>query len=151
LGDVGDHLLGVGEVAPVAGLDSQGGERDGEVGLAAAGLAEEQDRPAGVHESQRGEVFDETPVDGGLELEVELGDGLAEREPGVAEPGGEPAVAGGVGLFGDETAEELDVGPVVGPGLLGEGGEHLDGPVELEVTEVVLDLLVHAHAGSPSS
>ena len=34
---------------------------------------------------------------------------------------------------------------------LGEGGEHLDGPVELQVAEVVLDLFVDAaHVGSPS-
>ena len=38
------HVVGGGEVAAVAGLDGDGGERDGEVGLAAAGLAEEQDR-----------------------------------------------------------------------------------------------------------
>jgi hypothetical protein len=79
------------------------------VGLAAAGLTEEQDRPAGVHEPQRGEVIDELAVDGGLEREVELVDGLAEREPGVAQPCGEPPVAGRVGLLGDEPGEELDV------------------------------------------
>ena len=55
-------------------------------------LAEEQHGSAGVHEPQGGEVLDESPADGGLELEVELGDGLAEREPGVAEPGGETPV-----------------------------------------------------------
>ena len=38
------------------------------MGLAAAGLAEEQDRPAGVHEPQGREVIDEFAVDGGLEL-----------------------------------------------------------------------------------
>ena len=42
----------------------------------AAGLTEEQDRSSGVHELQRGEVIDEAPVDGGLEREVELVDGL---------------------------------------------------------------------------
>jgi hypothetical protein len=120
------------------------------VGLAATGLTEEQDRPSGVHEPQRGEVVDEAAVDGGLELEVELGDGLAEREPGVAQPRREAPVAGGVGLFGDQAAEELDVGPVVAAGVLGEGGEHFGGAVELEVAEVVFDLFVDAHVCPPS-
>jgi hypothetical protein len=96
-----------------------------------------------------GEVIDETPVDGGLEPEVELGDGPAEREPRVARPGGESPVAGGVGLFGDEAGEELDAGPVVGAGGLGERREALGGRVELEVAEVVFDLL-DAHDRPPS-
>jgi len=109
VGDVGDHVFGVGEVAAVAGLDGQGGDGDGEVGLAAAGLAEEQDRATVVHETQGGEVVDELSVDGRLELEVELVDRLAEREAGVAQPGGEPPVPGRGGLLGDELGEELDV------------------------------------------
>jgi len=58
---------------------------------------------------------------------------------------------GGVGLFGDEAGEELDVGELFGAGVFGDGGEHLDGPVQLQVAEVVLDLLADAHATSPSS
>lgn len=98
---------------------------------------------------QGGEVVDEGPVDGGLEREVELGDGLAEREPGVAQPGVEASVAGGVGLFGDEPGQEVDVGPVVVAGVLGEGREALDRAVQLEVAEVVFDLFVDAHACPP--
>ena len=44
-------------------------------------------------------------------------------------------------------SEELDVGPLVGFGVVGEGGEHLGGPVELEVAEVVLDLFVEPGGG----
>ena len=121
------------------------------MGFAAAGLAEEQDRSAGLHEPQRGEVVDEGPVDARLELEIELRDGLAEREAGVAQPGREAPVAGGVGLLGDQAGEELDVGPVVAAGVLGERREHLAGPVELQVAEVVFDLLIDAHAPAPPS
>ena len=125
----GRHMtIGGGEVAAVAGLDGADGERDREVGLAAAGLTEEQDRPVLVDEPQRGEVLDELAVDGGLELEVEVVDGLVEREPGVTQPGRQAPVAGGGGLFGDEPGEELDVGPVIGAGVFGEGGEALRRP-----------------------
>src|SRR5690606_33760927 len=109
-----------GEVAPPAGLDSSDGQGDGEVGFAAAGLTEEQDRAVLFDEPQGGEVLDEFAVDGGLELEVEVVDGLVEREPGVAQPGGEAPIARRGGFFGDEACEELDVGPVVGAGVVGE-------------------------------
>ncbi len=51
-----------------------------------------------AHEVQLGQVVDDLGVDGGLELEVELFDGLSEREVGEAQPGREPALAGGVDL-----------------------------------------------------
>ena len=44
------HGVGGGEVAAVAGLDGADGE--GEVGLAAAGLSEQQDGPLLVDEAQ---------------------------------------------------------------------------------------------------
>jgi hypothetical protein len=67
------HVVGGGEVAAVAGLDRDGRESDSEVGLAAAGLAEEQDWSVLVDEAEGGEVLDELAVDGRLELEVEVG------------------------------------------------------------------------------
>lgn len=121
------------------------------MGLAAAGLAEEQDRPALVDEAEGGEVVDELAVDGGLEVEVELVDGAAEREAGVAQSGGHAPVAGGGGLSADEVGEELDVGPVLAPGGLGEGGERVRGVTELQVAEVVLELVVDAHTRPPAS
>ena len=98
-----------------------------------------------------GEVFDEFAVDRGLELEVEVGDPAPVGEPGVAQSGGEAAVAVGGGLFGDEPGEELDMRPLVGAGLFGEGGERRPSGVQAEVAEVGFDLLVEAgaHASSP--
>ena len=57
-----DHVVGGAEVAAVSGFDGADRQRDGEVGLAAAGLSEEQDRPVFVDESQAGEVLDEFAV-----------------------------------------------------------------------------------------
>lgn len=45
------------------------------MGLAATGLAEEEDRPVLLDEPERGQVMDQLGVDGGLELEVEVGQG----------------------------------------------------------------------------
>ena len=101
---------------------------------------------------QRRQVLDEFAVDGWLELEVEVVDAAPVREPRVTQPGGEATVSVGGGLLGDESGEELDVGPVFGAGLFGEGGEHAGGGVQLEVAEVGFDLFVEAHADtSPSS
>ena len=76
--------------------------------LAAARLAEEQDRGAGFDEAEPGEVGDELGVDGGLEVEVELLDGAPGREVGEAQPGVQASLAGGGGFLGDERGEELE-------------------------------------------
>ena len=76
-------------------------------------------------------------VDGWLEVEVELLDGAPAREVREAEPGVEPALPGGGGFLGDERGEELEA--VLALVTVGEAGEDLGGPVELEVAEVILD------------
>ncbi len=133
-----DHGIGGGEVAAVAGLDRGDGQGNGEVGLAAAGLAQEHDRSLFVDEPQGGEVGDELAVNRGLEVEIEVGDAAVEREAGVAHPCGQPAVSVRGGLDGDEAGEVVDVGPVLGPSLLGEGGEGSGSGVEFEVAEIAL-------------
>ena len=98
---------------------------NGEVGLAATRLAQEQDRPSGVHEPQPGEVINEGRVDGGLELEVELSKGLSEREPGETAPGGEAPVAAGRHLLG-QGPRERHLKPAhtgINPGVLPGWGE----------------------------
>ncbi len=107
------EVVGGGEVAAVAGLDGDGGEGDGEVGFAAAGLSEQQDGPVLVDEAERREVVDQLAVDGGLELVVEVVDAAPVGEAGVAQPCCEAPVAVGGGLLGDESGEELDVRPVL--------------------------------------
>ena len=61
--EVGAHVFCGGEVAAPAGFDDGDGQSDREVGLAAAGLAQQQDRPVLFDEVQGGEVCDEFGVD----------------------------------------------------------------------------------------
>jgi hypothetical protein len=56
----------------VAGLDGFDAEGDGEVGLADAGQAEEQDVLSALDEAEPGELADLPAVDRGLKVEVEL-------------------------------------------------------------------------------
>ncbi len=87
------------------------------MGFAAAGLSEEQDGPVLFDEPQGGEIVDEFSVDGGLELEVEVVDGSPVRELGVSQSGGESAVSGVAGLFGNDPGEVFDMRPSFGCGL----------------------------------
>ena len=65
-------------------------------------------RPASMNRSMARSSTRRRP-NGRLELEIELPDRLAEREPGETQPGGETPVADRVGLFRDAPPEELDV------------------------------------------
>ena len=112
------------------------------MGLAAPGLAEEQDRPALGHEAQGCQVVDELAVHRWLEGEVESLQGAPSREVGEAQPGGEAAVPRRRHLLPDHPAEEAQVVPALGPGLLDERGEALGGSGEAQVAEVVLEGLV---------
>lgn len=53
-------------------------------------------------------------------------------------------------MFSDEPGEEVDMSPVVATGVLGERGEALRRPVQLQVAEIVFDLFVDAHEWPPS-
>ena len=125
-----DHVVSGGEVAPIPGLDGGGGQRHGQVGLAAPGLAEEEDRPVLLDEPQRGQVVDELSVHAGLELEVEVRKRPPEGEAGEAQPCGQLAVDRGRRLLADHPGQELDVAPFLGLGLFGQGGEALGRSVE---------------------
>jgi hypothetical protein len=120
--------------------------------FAATGLTEEQDGAVLVDEPQRRQVLDQLAIDRRLELVVEVVDAAPVRESRVTQPGREATISIGGGLLGDESRKELDVGPVVGFRLLGEGGEHARSSVQLQVAEVGLDLFVEAaHPTSSAS
>jgi hypothetical protein len=142
-----DHGIGGREVAPVAGLDRLGGKRHGQVGLAAPGLAQEHDGAVLLDEPQRGQVLDELPVDRRLEVVVELLEAAHVGEPGIAQPGGQAPVGGGSHLFGHHRRQVLDVAPVLLLGPVGDRGEALGRPGQLQVAEVVLQLLVGGGLG----
>ena len=141
-------LVGGGEVAPIAGLDRQDGECGREMRFPASRVwPKNRIGSAFFDEAQGGEVRDEFLVDGGLEGEVELVDGLAGGEAREPQPGGQASVAGGGALGGDHVRQVDHRWPVLGHGLLGQGGEALGRGVETEVAEVVLELLVGRRAG----
>ena len=118
--------------------------------LAAAGLAQEQQRAALLDEAQGGQVLHQLAVDGGLEVEVEVLDAAPVGEAGEAQPGGQAPVGGGRRLLGHDPPQVLDVRPLPLGRLLGQGGEALGGPGQLQVVQVALELLVGArgHHGS---
>ena len=87
----------------------------------------------------------------GLELEVEVGERAAEREAGEAQTGGQLPVDGGRGLLAHHPGQELDVAPLLGLGLFGQGGEALGRAVESQIAEVVLQLLIEGVGHDPAS
>ena len=103
----------------LAGADRDAG---GQVGLAGAGRAEEDDVLLGGDEVQGAQVGDQVAFEAAGVVEVELLQGLAGREPGGAD-----AAFAAVGLAGGDLAlqargQELLVGPGLGPGPFGQPG-----------------------------
>ena len=121
------------------------------MGLAAPGLAEEQDGTVLLDEPERGQVVEQLAVEGGLELEVEVGQRPAEREAGEAQACRELPVDRGGCLLPDHPGQELDVAPLLGLGFLGQGGEALGRAVEPQVPEVVFQLLIEGVGHDPAS
>ena len=80
------------EAHGVAGLDGLDAEGDGEVGLADAGGAEEDDVLRPLHEAEARQLAEHLPVDRGLEVEVELVEGLQPREARQLQPALDPAL-----------------------------------------------------------
>jgi len=72
-GEVRHQFHRAGEEHRVAGDDRRATERHGQMGLADAGRARQQQRVAVGDEAPRGEVADLRPVDRGLGGEVEAG------------------------------------------------------------------------------
>jgi hypothetical protein len=81
----GNPLGGGGEQDPLPVLGRGEAEAYGEVGLAGAGRAEEDD-VAGLGQVGAGGQRGELGSRGGLETEVEFADGLDRREPGCPDP-----------------------------------------------------------------
>ena len=79
-GQRGEQRRGAGEEDRVAGLDGGAAEGDGEMRLADAGRAEEQDILGLGDEAAGGELANQPLIDGGLEFEVELFERLHRRE-----------------------------------------------------------------------
>ena len=90
-------------------------------------------------------------VEGGLELEVEVGECPAEREAGESQACSELPVDRGRRLLTDHPGQELDMAPLLGLGFLGQDGEALGRAVEPQVPEVVLQLFIEGVGHDPAS
>jgi len=112
------------------------------VGLADPGWAHEQGVGACVQERQGGEFLDQRPVDRRLEVVVEVGQVLLDREVGEAQPGPVAALAGRGDLLAKQGFQERHVRQLLGAGSLQVGGQQLLGAGELEVGEVAAQGLV---------
>ena len=118
-GQIGDG----GEVNAVAHLAGEHAQRDGQMGFADAGRAEEDEVAAFAQVAAGGQFFDEPPVDGGLRRVIKVFEPFQGRElcelevdlDGLAMTFGDFAV--------EQMAEEVAVGPALGTGLLGGGVE----------------------------
>jgi hypothetical protein len=82
---------------------------DRQVGLADPGWAHEQRMGAGVQERQGGQLLDQRPVDRGLEVEVEVGQVLFDREVRKPQPRPVAALAGRGDLLAKQGFQERHV------------------------------------------
>ena len=124
-------------VAGQAGADA---ERDGEVGLAGAGRAEQDDVLAAGEEVQLGEVQDGVAAQRGLKGEVEFLDRLAGREAGGLDAGLAAVAVAAVDLGLEQGGGELLIAPLFVAGAVGELGQRPGRRRGLERPEEVREL-----------
>ena len=98
----GGQVRGGGEVGAVAGLGGLAGQPDGQMGLAGAGRADEQDVGGRFEVAAGGEFLDQRVVDGGLGVVVELLQGGRGGQRGEPQPTGQAAGLGGVDFEGEQ-------------------------------------------------
>jgi hypothetical protein len=127
--------------------------RDGEVSLADAGRTEEQHVLGACDEAPGGELAHELLVDGGLELEVELLEGLDGGEVGDLDAHGDALLLLRVGLLGEELVEEVEVGRLGARGGRQDPVEALRDRAEAQLDESLLDARPHqlAHGAPPTA
>ena len=123
LGELVGEFGGQGVADPEPGHGRGGAQRDEQVGLAGAGVADQAERLARADPVAGGEGVDDGGADAGVGAEVEVGEPFRAGEPGAADlPLGAAAVA--VVAFGHEQlGEEPAVGELLTLGLVGGLGE----------------------------
>ncbi len=123
----------------MAGLDDGAAERDGEVRLADAGRAEEQDVLAPAMKRPVASSRTSFAVDGRLELEVELLERLHRREVGDLDAHGDALALLGVDLLAQQLVEEVEVGRLGARGLGQDRVEALGHVAEAQPDQVLVD------------
>ncbi len=145
---------GAGEVNAVAQFRAGDTEADGEMGFPHAGWAEENDVTAFGEVAAGGKFVEELGVDGGLGLEVEVGQAFHDGEPGELEVQRDGAVVAFGEFVIEQTAEEVAVAPLAGGGLLGDLVESVASGGETELDEAGLGFGFvdrGAHEAAPST
>ena len=118
-----DELGGQGVADPVAGHGGLGAQRDQQVGLAGAGVADQAQRLALLDPVAGGEGVDDGGVDVGVGVEVEVAQRLLPGEPGGLDPPFGAAAGAVVALGHQQLGEEAAVGHLLAGGGLGQLGE----------------------------
>ena len=124
-------------MSPLDGLESQ---CHGQVCLAHAGRAQEQDVAGFGYEGQVGQLLDLALVDGGLEAKVKLFQGALEGQVRHSGLGGEVAFPAGGHLSAQQLCQHVGVGQLlVGRGVQGVV-QDLDGLLEAQDLQVLAGL-----------
>jgi hypothetical protein len=108
------------------------------------------------NEAQRRQVLNQTAVQLGLGIEVELLEPPLGRQAGKAATAGEPALLGGTNLGRQQLFQEDRVAQLLLARAVEVLGQRFGGGVQLEVGKVVAQLLVdsrgrHRHAPAASA
>lgn len=114
-----------GEEHRVAAQAGRVAERDSEMALAQADGGDEDHVGVVLDEAQAKQVLDLGPVDLLRPVPVELIEALEHREARQSDAPLDAALFAPVGLALDEPRQKLDVGPLLGSGLLRQGFEVL--------------------------
>ena len=142
-GQAADPPGGRGERDPVSGLGGGDRQRGRQMSLAGAGWAEQDDvagfgEPAATFQSG-----DLSPVDGRLGGEVEVGDRLDRREPGIPDTLACSGFGAGIGFHRQYRSQVVLQRPVRSAALLGQPLVMPGDPRGLQQSGLVGDQLVH--------
>jgi hypothetical protein len=110
--------------------------------LPTPGGADEQDVRGLVEEPEGGELADQGGVGAGLGGEVVVAELPGRRQGGPVQAGGELAGLRRVGLGAHEPLEGVQDGQAAVAGVVEQGGQRLDGGVQLQVGQVAAEPLV---------
>jgi len=99
-------------------------------------LADQQDIGFVLDEAQRGEVFDQAPIQGWLGAEVELIEGAPRGQLGKAQSALQAALLDRGDFVGEQVVQELGVGGLVALSVFERGRESLGDSAQAQVMHV---------------
>jgi len=133
--ELGQHPGGAREQDVMAGADRAVAQGLGDVALAGAAGADDDDAHLLVHEPAGGQLEDEGAVDRGIKSEVKLLEGLLVAEVGPADGRSEAFLAPAGDLVLDDRGQEVHVGELLLDGLPVTGLDGVQDPGEAKLLE----------------